>query len=96
MPQPSRGNLNLWKRGLGRVPESVWDQTELETLVLADNGLTEVSERIGGLKRLSDAGPWAQSVDSGAGGDWGIGRLDGFLYLHDNRLSELPASIGRD
>jgi hypothetical protein len=44
MPQPTPRTLNLWKRGLGQVPDSVWDQAELETLVLADNGLTEVSE----------------------------------------------------
>jgi hypothetical protein len=47
MPQPSPRKLNLWKRGLGTVPESVWEDTELETLVLADNGLTEVSEGSG-------------------------------------------------
>jgi len=35
-------HLNLWKQHLGRVPESVWDQTDLETLVLADNSLSEV------------------------------------------------------
>ena len=34
------------------MPDSAWERTELETLVLADNGLSEVSERIGRLKRL--------------------------------------------
>jgi Leucine-rich repeat (LRR) protein len=34
------------------LPDSVWEQTELETLVLADNGLEEVSEQIGRLKKL--------------------------------------------
>jgi Leucine-rich repeat (LRR) protein len=52
MSQTTARTLNLWKRGLGQVPDSVWDQAELETLVLADNGLTEVSERIGRLKQL--------------------------------------------
>ena len=95
MPQPSPRNLNLWKRRLGRVPESVWDEIELETLVLADNGLTEVSERVGRLKRL-------RMLDLGhnqlAAIPEAIGELDGltdFLYLHDNRLSTLPSSIGR-
>jgi hypothetical protein len=37
-------NLNLWKERLGHVPDSVWEQVQLETLVLADNELTEVSE----------------------------------------------------
>ena len=44
--------MNLWKKQLGRVPDSVWEQTELESLVLAENGLSEVSEQIGRLKRL--------------------------------------------
>ena len=34
------------------MPDSVWEQTELETLVLADNGLEEVSEQIGRLQKL--------------------------------------------
>src|SRR5271168_629377 len=49
MPEPEATDLNLWKKQLGRVPDWVWERTELETLVLADNGLTEISERIGEL-----------------------------------------------
>jgi hypothetical protein len=45
-------HLNLWKKGLGNVPDSVWERTEIETLVLAENNLLEVSEQIGRLKRL--------------------------------------------
>jgi Leucine-rich repeat (LRR) protein len=45
-------HLNLWKNRLGRVPDSVCEQTELETLVLADNELSEVPEQIGRLKSL--------------------------------------------
>jgi hypothetical protein len=41
----SLSELNLWKKQLGRVPDSVWEQTELESLVLAENGLSEVSEQ---------------------------------------------------
>ncbi len=44
--------LNLWEKRLGHVPEWVWQRTELETLVLADNDLSEVSEEIGRLKNL--------------------------------------------
>ena len=33
-------HLNLWKRRLGRVPDYVWEQIELETLVLAENELS--------------------------------------------------------
>jgi hypothetical protein len=45
----SASRLNLWKKRLARVPDSVWERTELETLVLADNELSEVSEPIGRL-----------------------------------------------
>jgi Leucine-rich repeat (LRR) protein len=44
--------LNLWKKNLGQVPSSVWDNVSLEALILADNGLTEVSARLGQLKSL--------------------------------------------
>jgi len=40
----SSSQLNLWKHQLGRVPDSVWEQIELETLVLAEKSLSEVSE----------------------------------------------------
>jgi hypothetical protein len=45
----SASRLTLWKKRLARVPDSVWERTELETLVLADNELSEVSEPIGRL-----------------------------------------------
>ena len=48
----SSSNLNLWKQRLGRVPDSVWNKTSLETLVLADNELSEISENINRLTRL--------------------------------------------
>src|SRR5579872_2349390 len=41
MTSTSTQNLNLWKQNLGRVPDSVWESTGLETLVLADNDLRE-------------------------------------------------------
>ena len=47
--------FTLWKKELGVVPAWVWERTELETLVLADNGLTDLSDRIGGLKKLPDS-----------------------------------------
>ena len=45
-------SLNLWKQQLGTVPASVCDDTALETLILADNGLTELPEAIGALTSL--------------------------------------------
>lgn len=91
----SSSHLNLWKKQLGQVPDAVWEQTQLETLVLAENELTNVSEHVGRLKKLRmlDLGhnllTWLP--DS-------LGDLDGltdFLYLHDNRLASLPSSLER-
>jgi Leucine-rich repeat (LRR) protein len=95
MSDPATSQLNLWKQRLGRVPESVWEQTGLETLVLADNDLSEISPRIGCLKRLRmlDLGHNQLTAVPDSLGD-----LDGctdFLYLHDNRLASLPASLAR-
>ena len=85
--------LNLWKKRLGHVPEWVWQRTETETLVLADNDLSEVSEEIGRLKnlRMLDLGHnrLTQVPDALAGLDG----LTDFLYLHDNQLTSLPSSF---
>ena len=88
-------HLSFWKRGLDRVPDYVWNETDLETLVLADNRLSELSEKIGGLKRL-------RMLDLGhnrlTGVPDSLGDLDGltdFVYPHDNRLTVLPSSLGR-
>ena len=88
-------HLSLWKQALGFVPDDVWERTDLLTLVLAGNGLTEVSGRIGELRnlRMLDLGhnKLRQIPES-------LGSLEGladFLYLHDNELAELPASLRR-
>jgi Leucine-rich repeat (LRR) protein len=90
----STSNLNLWKQQLEQIPDSVWQQTEIETLVLADNHLSELSGLIGRLKmlRMLDLGhnQLAQLPDEI--GD--LPNLTDFLYLHDNRLSSLPSSFG--
>src|SRR5580704_65029 len=93
MMHESTAHLNLWKHRLGRVPEPVWERTELETLVLADNDLTEVSEKIGSLRKLRmlDLGHNKLSQVPDALGD--IVGLTDFLYLHDNQLVSLPASF---
>ena len=45
-------HLNLRRQNLRIVPEAVWERQDLQTLVLADNRLTEVSERLGALRSL--------------------------------------------
>ncbi len=88
-------NLNLWKKRLGVVPESLWEQTELETLVLADNELKEISPKIRALKKLRmlDLGHNFLSAVPETIGE--LSGLTDFLYLHDNRLTALPASLGK-
>src|SRR5690348_8376703 len=95
MSGSSAVNLSLWKHHCGRVPESVWERLDLETLVLADNDLTELSGRVGQLKRLRmlDLGHNALcSLPESLGN---LESLSDFLYLHDNRLRSLPSSLGR-
>jgi Leucine-rich repeat (LRR) protein len=91
---PCACHLSLWKKRLGRVPEWVWDRTELETLVLADNELSEVSGQIGRLKnlRMLDLGHNRLTHVPDALAD--LDGLTDFLYLHDNQLTSLPPSLG--
>ncbi|HVN02558.1 MAG TPA: leucine-rich repeat domain-containing protein [Caulobacteraceae bacterium] len=95
MDLPPGPDLSLWKQALGAVPDAVWARTDLRTLILADNDLTEISPRLGGLKAL-------RTLDLGHNRltalPESLGALEGlsdFLYLHDNRLAALPASLGR-
>jgi len=80
-------HLNYWKQQLGRVPDEVWEHPDAETLVLADNGLTDLPPRIGELRnlRMLDLGHNALTSIPGTI------RVTDFLYLHDNQLSSLPS-----
>lgn len=84
MPESSAIILNLWKQHLGRVPDSVWEQTEMESLILADNNLKEISARVGDMKSLRtlDLGHNELTQLPETLGE--ITGLSGFLYLHDN------------
>jgi Leucine-rich repeat (LRR) protein len=88
-------NLNLWKKRLGRVPEWVWQRTELETLVLADNQLSDVSVQIERLKKLRMLDLGHNRLTHVPDAVAGLDGLTDFLYLHDNQLTALPPSLGR-
>lgn len=80
---------------MGHVPDSVWANTELETLVLAGNDLTSLSPKAGlmtGLRMLDLGHNLLTEVPAELGE---IEGLSDFLYLHDNRLSSLPSSLAR-
>jgi len=56
MDRANNTNSNPWTcttRGVGKVPKYVWQMLALETLNLADNGLTSLSEEIGNLAHLT-------------------------------------------
>lgn len=95
MPDQSATHLNFWKHQLGCVPDSVWEETGLETLVLADNQLCEVSPQIGRLKSLTmlDLGHNYLTAVPETLAD--LDGLSDFLYLHDNRLTTLPLALER-
>ena len=86
-------DLSLWKQQLGAVPPWVWDRTELQTLVLADNALSELSEGVGALKslRMLDLGHNKLTQLPEAIGD--LDSLTDFLYLHDNALTAVPDTL---
>lgn len=88
-------HLSLWKQRLGAVPDEVWLRTDLQTLVLAGNDLTEISERVGDLSKLRMLDLGHNRLRELPVGLGGLGGLRDFLYLHDNRLTQLPASLGR-
>ncbi|WP_307627477.1 leucine-rich repeat domain-containing protein [Streptomyces turgidiscabies] len=86
--------LNLWRRQLGQVPESVWRRTELQVLILADNGLTDLPPEIGRLHRLATLDLGHNHLTSVPAELGDLADLSGCLYLHDNKLSEIPDSLG--
>jgi Leucine-rich repeat (LRR) protein len=86
-------HLNLWKQQLKEVPEAIWDRLDLESLILADNGLTEISPKLARLRRLRmlDLGHNKLATLPDAFG--ALTCLTDFLYVHDNELEELPSSM---
>jgi Leucine-rich repeat (LRR) protein len=82
--------LNLWRQQLGKVPESVWQDTELQVLILADNGLTTSRPEIARLRRLTTLDLGHNHLTSVPDELGALPALDGCLYLHDNDLPELP------
>src|SRR5260370_33065618 len=95
MPDSLPTHLDLWRKKLGHVPEWIWEQAKLETRVIAENDLCEISEQIGRLRtlRMLDLGHNRLTKVPDALGD--LDGLSDFLYLHDNRLRSLPPSLER-
>ena len=75
--------VDRWKEQRGRVLDWVWERTDLQTLIRADNGLSELSERGGrrDKRRRLDLGHNRLTRVPNALGD--LASLTDFLYLHD-------------
>ena len=87
--------LNLWKQHLGHVPEYVFGLTQLETLILADNDLAALADAIGTLTRLRTLDLGHSALTAVPDSIGALVDLANFLYLHDNQLAALPASIAK-
>ena len=83
--------VNLWNQELGRVPLEVFEQVDTTSLILAGNGLTELSPEIARLQalRMLDLGHNRLAGLPDALGE--ITGLSDFLYLHDNLLTCCPS-----
>ena len=86
-------DLNYWKQQLGEVPESTWELTGAQTLVLADNDLHQVSPQIGRMRQLRMLDLGHNSISSLPDELGNLDQLTDFLYLHDNQLATLPDSL---
>lgn len=84
--------LNLWRQQLGEVPESVWDRTELQVLILADNGLTELSPGIGRLHRLIELRAQHNQLTALPDSRGDLGSLRE-LWLRGDALDSLPSTV---
>src|SRR5690348_4350999 len=92
---PKARAVSFWRQPLRAVPDFVWNMRNLEVLILAETGLSELPRNVALLRNL-------QTLDLGHNGltdlpeELGLlTQLSGFLYLHDNRLSSLPDSLNR-
>ena len=63
-------------------------------LILAGNGLTDLPPEIGRLHRLATLDLGHNHLTSVPVELGDLAELSGFLYLHDNKLSEIPDSLG--
>jgi len=74
---------NLWRKQLRVVPDDVWEQANTRVLILAENHLTEISSRIGGLQNLHTLDLEHNQLATVPEEIGDIRELRDFLYLHD-------------
>ena len=75
------------------MPPTLWENTALETLILADNALTELPDDIGTLASLRTLDLGHNLLTEVPESLAKLTALTDYLYLHDNRLTELRESL---
>ncbi|MFT5860802.1 MAG: Leucine-rich repeat (LRR) protein [Flavobacteriaceae bacterium] len=85
--------IDLSRKGLTRIPDEVFDQTETKVLRLFGNKIDSISDRIGELVNLEELFIGRNELTSLPAA---IGQLKKLrvLYVENNRLESLPEEIG--
>src|ERR1051325_8338717 len=93
---PLGKTINFLKQPLERISESLWqDNTDVEILILAETGITQVPEQIGCLKKLRVLDLGHNRITRVPDSLGELTALTDFLYLHDNQLAALPDALGK-
>jgi Leucine-rich repeat (LRR) protein len=92
---PAILHLSAYNNVLTTLPDWLWSLTDLQTLNVSANRLTSVSQEIGLLRhlRMLDGHNQIASLPDAIGH---LQALTDFLYLSDNSIEHLPATLTGD
>jgi len=87
--------LSVFNNKIVTLPADLWKEQGLEVLNISMNQIENLSPKIGNLVQLKmlDIGHNQISILPSEIGN--LTNLDAYLYLHNNKFSSLPASIGQ-
>ncbi|WP_414655270.1 leucine-rich repeat domain-containing protein [Flavihumibacter sp. UBA7668] len=88
-------HLNWYNKQLTEIPETIWNQFQLETLNVSENYIESIADQISQLAnlRMLDLGHNKLKKIPSSIGD--LKKLDSYLYLHNNKIEDLPGEIGK-
>jgi Leucine-rich repeat (LRR) protein len=89
----SKTSINLYRKGLSALPESIGNLQNLEWLRLYNNNLSSLPESFGNLQHLQGLDLSYNNLSSLPESFGNLQHLQG-LVLYNNNLSSLPESIG--
>src|SRR5215469_8099269 len=81
--------LDLSRKGLSSLPPDLLRLRSLRVLILSENALTELPEEFGQLTELRTLDLGHNLLQRLPKSFSRLRHLSGYLYLHDNRLTEL-------